>query len=247
MRRRRCYAVLTGDIVQSSRLRPRQLDSVRRSLSRAVDVARGWQAGLVKGEPEFFRGDAWQLLLADPAMAMRVAILIRASLVAGGLADSRVAVGLGEVERISSGRISLSTGPAFVLAGRGLDEMTRYSRMTIGIPESAGRLSGWVSVAGHLCDSLIGQWTRRQAEMVRAAIDPREPDYEKIGRALRPAVSKQAVAKGLGGANWHSIREALRLFEGTPWEATLQHKVESTINGCLAPDNHKRLTERRQP
>ena len=76
-------------------------------------------------------------------------------------------------------------------------------------------------VAGHLCDALIGRWTRRQAEMVRAAIHPKEPVYERIGRSLRPAVSKQPVAKGLGRANWHAIREAVRLFEETPWESTL--------------------------
>jgi hypothetical protein len=72
-----------------------------------------------------------------------VGILIRASLLAGGLADGRIAIGLGEVERISSRRVSLSTGQAFVLAGRALDGMTRYARMTIAIPESAGPLSGW--------------------------------------------------------------------------------------------------------
>ena len=93
------------------------------------DVAgSGWKRSLVKGKPEFFRGDAWQLLLTDPAMAMRVGILLRASLLAGGLADSRIAIGLGEVEQISSERVSLSTGQAFILAGKALDNMTRYSR-----------------------------------------------------------------------------------------------------------------------
>jgi hypothetical protein len=222
------YAVLSGDIIKSSRLGPRQLESVRSLLMRTVDAARGWKRGLVKGEPEFFRGDAWQLLLTDPAMAMRVAILIRASLRARGLADSRIAIGLGEVQRISSKRVSLSTGQAFVLAGKALDRMTRYSNLTIGIPDSAGPLSGWLSVAGHLCDSLIGQWTRRQAEMVRAAIHPKEPGYEKIGRRLRPAVSKQAVAKGLSRASWHSIREAVRLFEETSWQTVLHPRNRDT-------------------
>jgi|SRR5208283_2291015 len=238
MTQRKYYAVLTGDIIKSGRLSPRQLESVRSLLMRAADAARGWKRGLVKGKPEFYRGDGWQLLLTDPAMAMRVGILIRASLRARGLADSRIAIGLGGVERISSKRVSLSTGQAFILAGRALDDMTRYSNMTIEIPESVGPLSDWLSVAGHLCDSLIGQWTRRQAEMVRAAIDPREPDYEKIGKSLKPAVSKQAVAKGLGGANWHAIREAVRVFEGTSWKSVLESRKG---------DNQKWLSATRQP
>ena len=89
-------AVLTGDIIRSSRLRRGQLESVRLSLTGAVDVVRGWKRGLVKGKLEFFRGDTWQLLLADPAMALRAGILLRAALLSGGLADSRIAIGLGK-------------------------------------------------------------------------------------------------------------------------------------------------------
>jgi hypothetical protein len=49
-----CYAVLTGEIVKSSRLRPNQLESLRASLIRAVEVVRGGRRGLVKGKPCFF-------------------------------------------------------------------------------------------------------------------------------------------------------------------------------------------------
>jgi hypothetical protein len=103
-----------------------------------------------------------------------------------------------------------------------LDRMTQYSSMTIEIPKSVGPLSNWLPVVGHLCDSLIGQWTSRQAEIICAAIDPKEPDHEKVAQALKPTITKQAVAKALGGANWYAIREAVRLFETTSWEAVLR-------------------------
>jgi hypothetical protein len=218
----RYHAVLTGDIIGSSRLLPLQLESVRSSLIDAVNVVRSWKRGLVKGRPEFFRGDGWQLLLTDPAMAMRVGIFLRAALLAGGVADSRIATGLGGGEEALYKRAALSTGQAFVLSGHALDEMTRYSRMTIEMPKSSGPLSDWMPVIGHLCDAFIDQWTRRQAEIVCVAIDPKEPDYEKVAQSLKPAVSKQAVAKGLNGANWHVIRETIHRFEETPWEALLE-------------------------
>lgn len=238
MKQGRYYAVLTGDIIKSSQLSSKQLETVRSSLLTAVSRVRVWKRGLVKGKPEFFRGDAWQLLLADPALALRVAVFLRASLLANGLADSRVAIGLGAVEKISRDSVSLSTGPAFVLSGKALDQMTRYSNMTVEIPKSAGALSDWLPVAGHLCDSLIGQWTRRQAEIVCAAAHPIEPDSEEIGQSLQPTISKQAVAKGLSGANWYSLREAVRLFERTSWERILSSS---------SPDNQKRLSATRQP
>jgi len=228
------HAVLTGDIIESSRLSPNQLASVRSALIRAVSVVRGWQRGLVKDRPDFFRGDAWQLLLADPARALRVGIYLRASVLAKGLADTRVSVGFGKVERVSPNRISLSTGEAFTLSGRGLDGMTQYSSMTIEIPESTVPLSEWLPVVGHLCDSLIGQWTQRQAEVICAAIDPSEPDQDEVARALKPAVSKQAVAKALNGADWYALREAVRLFEATPWKTVLStQNRQTTKKGCL--------------
>ncbi len=232
------YAVLTGDIIKSTLLSLAQLESARSSLISAVNAVRRWKPGLVKGKAEFFRGDAWQLLLTDPSLALRVAIFLRACLMAKRLPDSRIAIGLGEVQSVSRERISLSTGQAFVLSGKALDTMTLYSNMTIEIPKSLGLLPDWLPVVAHLCDSLIGQWTPRQAELVRSAANPQEPDSRQIGQALTPAISKQAVAKGLGGANWYVIREVVRLFEATAWETVL----------CSdGSDNQKRLSRLRQP
>lgn len=241
------YAVLTGDIVKSSRLSPRQLESVRSSLTGAVSIVRHWQQGLVKDKPDFFRGDAWQLLLMDTARALRVGVYLRAAVLAKGLADTRVSIGLGGVDKVSPRRISLSMGQAFTLSGHGLDNMTQYSKMTIEIPEPADPLSGWLPVVAHLCDSLMGQWTQRQAEVVCVALDPGEPDQDKIAKTLKPPVSKQAVAKALNGANWYAIREAVRLFETTSWRSILRAQNATTKKGCLLPDNRKRLSLARQP
>lgn len=224
MNQQNYFAVLTGDIVKSSRLSTSNLEAVRSAVFEAVDVAKGWKRGLIKGKPEFFRGDAWQLLLKDPAMALRVAVFVRAALRAQGVADSRISIGLGEVESISRSRVSLSTGEGFSLSGHGLDSMTQYSRMTVVIPQSAGPLAGWLPVVAHLCDSLIGGWTQRQAEIVCVAVDPQEPTHEEIAEGLNPAVSKQSVTKSLNGANWHAVREAIHQFEKMAWETVLAPK-----------------------
>jgi hypothetical protein len=229
-------AVLTGDIVGSSRLTPSQMESVRSSLTEAVDLVRPWKRGLVKGRLEFFRGDGWQLLLTDAALAMRVVIFLRASLLAGGITDSRIAVGLGEGAKTASEKVALLTGQAFVLSGHGLDEMTQSWRMTVEIPKTSGLLSDWLRVTSHLCDSLISQWTRRQAELVCIAADPKEPNNDAVAQSLKPTVSKQAVAKGLKGASWNAIREAIHQFEKTPWEAVLQ-PLQNKGPAQFSPDN----------
>ena len=223
MNQHKYFAVLTGDIIKSSLLSKNDLDAVRSSLLNTVDVVKGWKRGLVKGKTEFFRGDAWQLLLMNPALAMRVGIFLRASLLAEGKADSRISIGLGKVENISLNRVSLSTGEAFFLSGHGLDSITQHSNMTLVVPKSAQALSDWLPVVGHLCDSLIVQWTQRQAEVVCVAVGPKNLTHEKIAKKLSPTVSKQAVTSVLNGANWHFIREAIHRFEKTAWESVLQY------------------------
>ncbi len=218
------YAVLTGDIIKSTSLPQAEFELVRSRLLDAVREVMNWKRGLVKGNAEFFRGDAWQVLLTNPAKALRVAVFLRASLLAEGKADSRISIGLGKVESISSRRISLSTGQAFIISGHGLDGLTQYSRMTIQIPKATGAISDWLPVVGDLCDSLINQWTERQAEIVCIAVKPEEPTQEAIAEILDPPVSRQAVTKALDGANWHSVRSAIRQFETTDWAALFQEQ-----------------------
>lgn len=211
------YAVLTGDLVKSSRLSKKQLTQAREHLEAAAAELNRWKRGLVRGKPDFFRGDAWQVLLSEPKWALRAAVFLRASLLAEGRVDTRIAIGLGAVDEVAGRRISLSSGQAFVLSGQSLDEMTQYYQMTIALPEKAGILGGWVSVTGQLCDALIGHWTSRQAAVVRVALRMDDATHDEIARRLKPRVKRQTVTRALGGASWTALRSALRLFEDTPW------------------------------
>jgi hypothetical protein len=167
--------------------------------------------------PQFFRGDAWQMLLGEPELALRVAVFLRASVLAGGVADTRVVIGLGTVDMVNSEQVSLSTGEAFMLSGRGLDGLTQHFRFSIAVSKKAGPLADWLRVIGHLCDMLAGHWTSRQAEIVRVALTLDEPTQAQVAERLNPPVSKQAVTKALAGADRHGLRSAMKQFERTEW------------------------------
>jgi len=238
------FAVLTGDLIESKRLSSEQLDQVRSSLRMAADEVKGWKRGLVRGTPEFFRGDAWQILLTEPKLSLRVAVFLRTSLLGSNLGDTRVVIGLGKVEKVNSKRISLSTGQAFTLSGRELDNLTHYFKMSIVLPEEARALGDWLRIVGHLCDMLIGQWTRRQAEIIRVALTLDDPTQAEVAERLDPPVTKQAVTKALAGANWQGLRSALKQFEKTDWaKLCLQSTLKTTDNGCLKTDNRKGLSK----
>jgi len=214
----RIFAVLTGDIVSSRRLSAERLERTRRLIAEGAARFRSWQPHAVSGAPEVFRGDAWQLLLREPRWALRVALLLRARLLAGNDVRTRVSIGIGGVDVIDRRRVSLSTGEAFTLSGHALDTLSGYFDITGALPERAAPLAGWFPAMLHLCSGLVRPWTRRQAEIVSLALLADNPTHESIAGTLRPRVSKQSVSESLAAARWRPLLEGIRVFEETDWD-----------------------------
>jgi hypothetical protein len=214
-------AVLTGDIVGSTKLSVERMGRTRSVLEAGAREFRPRQARAVCGTPEFFRGDSWQLLVKEPRWALRVALTIRSQLIAELDVATRVSIGLGTATAIDTRRVSLSTGEAFTLSGRALDVITGYFDLTGAVPERAGPLARWLPAMLHVCSGLVRPWTRRQAEIVSLALLPDNPTHEWIASSLRPQVAKQTVSESLAGASWRPLLEAIRAFEETDWPALL--------------------------
>ena len=221
----RTYAALTGDIVKSSELSSAELEDVRHRIDRAACEVAEWEKGLVAVGPDFFRGDSWQMVLAEPGLALRVAMYIRASLKARKMRDSRIAIGIGPVGTLEKKKASLSSGQGMIASGRALDEMELKYHLSIAVEAGDTRKMPWVELAVLLVDILIGHWTRGQAEVVKAALWPREQTHEAIARKIYPGVyeneitgvKRRSVTKGLRGADWHGLEEALERFEAADW------------------------------
>jgi hypothetical protein len=214
------FAVLTGDLIDSSALSPERLTRARAVVLKGVRRVNAKSRRAAGGEPAFFRGDAWQLL-TEPARALRTALYICALLRAEIGVGTRVAIGIGAVEALNRGQISLSTGEAFTLSGHALDAMTGYFELSGALPERATVLAGWFPALLALCSGLIRHWTRRQAQIVSLALLADDLTHERIARSLKPAVSKQTVSESLAGAGWRALREAVRAFEATDWTAVV--------------------------
>ena len=212
------FAVLTGDIVSSRQLSAGRLGRARGLIAEGAARFRRRQPRALCGMPEVFRGDAWQLLLREPRWALRVALLMRALLLAGSDVRTRVSIGIGAVDVIDRRRISLSTGEAFTLSGHALDHITGYFDLTGALPERAAPLAGWFPAMLHLCSGLVRPWTRRQAEIVSCALLSANPTHESIAGTLRPRVSKQSVTESLAAARWRPLLEGIRVFEQTDWD-----------------------------
>jgi len=212
------FAVLTGDLVASRQLSAERLERTRRLIAEGARAFRRRQPRALCGVPEVFRGDAWQLLLREPRWALRLALLMRALLLARNDVRTRVSIGIGAVDVIDGRRISLSTGEAFTLSGHALDSITGYFDLTGALPERAAPLAQWLPAMLHLARGLVRPWTRRQAEIVSCALLAVNPTHESIAGTLRPRVSKQSVTESLAGARWRPLLEGIRVFEETDWD-----------------------------
>lgn len=211
------HAVLTGDLIGSTDLTAEEIGAARESLFAAITLFDSTEGELVVGRPEFFRGDAWQVLLHTPAKALRLALFLRARLRAETTSDTRISIGIGNVSEINPHRISLSRGEAFMLSGHALDEMTGYFDLTAALPDRAGPLARWLPVVMHLCSGLARNWTKRQAEIIWHALMSNYTTHGSIAEQLVPPIRKQTVTESLRGANWRALQEPIMEFEQTDW------------------------------
>ncbi|MFZ0242141.1 MAG: hypothetical protein WAL90_10885 [Desulfobacterales bacterium] len=212
------YAVITGDIVGSRKFS----EEARRDLH-AVMMAGAGALCAVFGEAvplelETFRGDAWQVVIAEPARALRIGSFYRAFLragISGVKADTRLAIGVGSVDFIPAGKVSSGDGEAYRLSGGLLERMPRQQRLAFGFaaPRADDLLAALDTVI-QLMDVLASGWSAKQAQAVTGALQGWT--QEKIATACwsRP-ITQQAVAQHLDRAGWHAFERGLVFFEDT--------------------------------
>lgn len=208
-------AVLTGDLVGSSELTVASLNAARNSVADALSDVEGWREGLVGAKPEFFRGDSWQALLTDPKFFLRAMIYVRARLKASGEGwDTRVAVGLGRVERIDKKRTSLSSGEAFTLSGRALDDIGGFN-MAVAMPLGIARFAEGLEPLTHICGILVDDWSQKQAKTAYLALEPSALTQAEMAERL--GVSQQSVSKTLAAARIPALLNAITHCEKLNW------------------------------
>lgn len=215
--RQSVYAVLTGDLVDSTGLDTTSREEARKLVLSSVTKLDDWsKKNVVRGKPEIFRGDQWQALLSQPKYALRAALYVRAKLIATGC-DTRVSIAIGAVDRISRTSISRSDGDAFVRSGHGLDEMKTDSELAISLPDSMHDSGRWLSAIAELSGAILSGWKKGQAEVVSLAIDPQNFNQSEIGKRLK--TTQQLVSKALKATRWDALEIAIKSFEGFDWES----------------------------
>ena len=209
------YAVLTGDVVGSSKLDEAARRGLPDSLEKASKAARSVFKNTVPLDADIFRGDSWQLVVADARLGLRVALFFRAHLRGnspGAGLDTRISIGIGQITFLAKQKVSQGDGPAFRESGKMLESMPKSRRLALSITDRETP-AGVVAVVA-LIDVLMVRWTEKQALAVVGALQ--QLKQEEIGNSWNPPVKQQVIARHLQQASWETIeKEGLGYVENT--------------------------------
>src|SRR5687767_2377547 len=115
-------AILTGDVVDSTKLLPARRGELSQLLKNVLGVVSE------NGTYDIYRGDSFQVQIPDPVQSLRKSVQIRCKLRQAfvqekkPVIDARISIGIGAVTYQAS-RVAESDGEAYQLSGRTLDTM----------------------------------------------------------------------------------------------------------------------------
>ncbi|MDD5697723.1 MAG: hypothetical protein PHH77_03825 [Victivallaceae bacterium] len=208
------YAVLTGDIIESSKLNAEQLAAARKALEDIVADFKALYPRAIIGEPAFFRGDGWQLLLARPRYSLRLLLFIASGLKMRRVNNSRIGAAAGPVKTINYDNISLSNGAAFTESGRVLNAI---ENIKIKKDKPLWRLSDkniYRVLTFAALTAVADNWTPAIAGSIYGAL--KGLNQHEI--ASETGGSRQNTAKQLRRGKWSLIAEILAAEEKQPAE-----------------------------
>ncbi len=235
------FAVITGDIVGSTKLTRAEMTKVREAISETVERFNAFNfLADYRNNPkdaEFSQGDTWQVVVPNPGASLRLALMIQAGLRHQAGAETRMAIGIGTIDSLEKSA-GISTGEALTLSGRALENMSGAFRLTGALskrtnllaPKREDTLVEWFPGFLHLCGALTRSWTKRQAEVIGywltwPDLDLADATYEWVADEFK--ITKQSVGDILSSANLPPLRDALIRFQKTDW----QHIAGPQIKG----------------
>lgn len=211
----RHWCVITGDIVASTELSKPEREHLHQMMRQAGDLAREHFADAMPLPVGIFGGDSWQMLLSEPARALRAALLYRTSIMAHVLpeardpVDTRCVVARAPIDFVPRDAVSEGEGEAFQLSGRELQRLPDDRRLMF-VTTSRTSQADW-DIAFRLIDELARAWTALQARAVLGAL--RGLTQEQTAELWSPPIRQASVAKHLDAAHWKAIRDAVEAFE----------------------------------
>lgn len=190
------YAVLTGDLIGSSRFRIQQREEV---ISNLKDSFKKISPDIISSPFMVFRGDSFQGVLARPEEALKATLIIRASLLSRFKGkrtrlDARIAIGIGTIDYLPGDQVGEGDGEAFRNSGPELDKMKKGEQNII-VSTPWAEINEELRTECALLDALIQRCTKEQAEAILFQIQ--EPELILLNMAMAHDIGHATAHKDL--------------------------------------------------
>ncbi len=208
-------AVITGDIISSSKLRQVGRVALYQAFSDVSALLKQNYPLNVLHDVSNFRGDSWQAVCMRPEKSLEIGFFIRTYfrfMFKADKLDTRFAIGIGSINFIPEENVSAGDGEAYTRSGHLLDEI-EAKRMAVGLPIGSDPLAQTaVESLVRLLDFIITSWSPSQCQAVFLALHGYK--QEEIARHWSPApITQASVSAILKTAGWVHVKESLAAFE----------------------------------
>ncbi|MBO9585735.1 MAG: hypothetical protein J7574_16345 [Flavobacterium sp.] len=192
-------SVITGDIIDSRQQKSEHwVEDLKKILAPFGKTPSQW---------EVYRGDEFQVEVANPEEALLVAILIKAHLRAIK-SDARMSIGFGDKTH-NAERISQSNGSAFINSGE-LFETLKKQKVTLAMRTDNTDLDEKLNLMLQLALTFMDSWLVQSAEFVAAAIENPTLSQEELGQKL--GINQAAVSRRQKRAQFDLVLNLDRYF-----------------------------------
>jgi hypothetical protein len=190
--------VLTGDIIDSTKLNTTQREGIMTTLGTLEKNSHGQYDYLI-------RGDSFQILLETGGLkeALKVKYLLKFKT---GL-SVRISIGIGTVTVLEE-RLSNSDGPAFWLSGQGLDAMKEAGTLNAIHLQDQKQQDEW-NIYGVTLDYLEEQLTENQAEVLYWML--MNKTQQEMAKEI--GITQSSVNRRIKATGWPIIQLILTRFD----------------------------------
>jgi hypothetical protein len=189
-------AVITGDIINSRHIKndPFWIARLKEVLSQYGVQGQHW---------EIFRGDGFQLEVAQPLDALKIMLHIKAALKQVGQTDARMAIGIGQKDVVATS-VSESNGQAFVFSGEALENLKK-DKQNLRIITPWNDFNQEQNVLMKLASLAINDWKKGSAELVYMLCQNDQRTQHEIAQML--GIKQSAVSQRLARAHYDTLME----------------------------------------
>ena len=196
--------VITGDVSNSQSYSDAEFREIIATLRERLT----YYAEYYGGDFDIYRGDAFQLVVAQPQHSIAAAIGLRLALKAHASGvDVRMSVAVGEAQFRPS-EVKTGTGDAFVLSGRGLDNIKPHY-LTFCSGEQT--LDDKTQLLTRFADAHINGLTQTQSQTLLAYLEATDKSHESVAAILDK--NRSNVSRILNASNYKLIAEYLDYME----------------------------------